>query len=113
MHETPIVFKIVGIAEHHAKINGANKVNRLVIQIGELSDVIPDAVKMCFPMCIEGTMLDGASLEIETIPAIGVCRQCSNKYNLIEHEFKCPKCQCEHWEIITGRELLIKEIEVV
>jgi len=113
MHEMPIVRKIVKIAERHARENGAKIVKRLVLQIGELSSVVPDAVRLCYPMCTDETILKNAVLEIEIVPAIGICQQCSGEYNLVKNEFKCPECQSEKWEISSGRELLIKEIEVV
>jgi len=113
MHEMGVVSKIVKIAERHAKQNKARKVKKLVLQIGQLSSVIPDAVRLCWPICIEDTLLAGSALEIEVMPANGVCKQCGDIYNLVEHEFKCPKCQGEKWEMRTGRELFIKEIAVV
>ncbi|MFY9398845.1 MAG: hydrogenase maturation nickel metallochaperone HypA [Desulfomonilia bacterium] len=113
MHEMPIVRKIVKIAEQHALENDARKVTKLVLQIGELSSVIPDAVRLCYPICIEDTLLKDAALEIEVIPAVGKCKGCNEQYNLIEHEYKCPKCESIEWTICSGRELFIKEIAVI
>lgn len=113
MHEMSVVNKIVKIAEKHARQNNARKVTRLVLQIGELSSVIPDAVRFCYPVCIEETMLAEAALDIEIIPANGACKQCREAYNVIKHEYKCPKCDSEAWDLISGRELSIKEIEIL
>jgi hydrogenase nickel incorporation protein HypA/HybF len=113
MHEAAVMNRIVSIVQRRARANGARKINKLVIQIGELSDVIPDALRMCYGMCTEGTMLAGAALEIETIQARGVCGQCSSEYDLLKSEFKCPECGGEKWTILTGKELLVKEIEVI
>ena len=112
MHEMGIVSRIVNIAEEHAKKNNAQNVAKLVLQIGQLSAVIPDAVRMCYPIASQGTMLEKAELVIEVIPAMGVCGQCGNEYNVVENEFKCPKCQGEKWDLRSGRDLLIKEIAV-
>lgn len=105
--------RIVTIATRHARKGGARKVTKLVLQIGQMSDVIPEALRLVYQMCTEGTLLEGAAFEIESIPARGRCGQCTNEYNLLEHEFKCPKCGGEKWEMLTGRELLIKELEVI
>lgn len=107
------MHRIVSIATRHARKGGARKVTRLVLQIGQMSDVIPDALRLCYPICTEGTLMEGAALVIEPIPAIGKCGQCSCEYNLLESEFKCPKCSSEKWEMLSGRELLIKELEVM
>lgn len=112
MHEMSVVSRVVNIAERSAQQSGARKVTKLVLQIGQMSAVIPDAVRMCWPICIEETMLAGGVLEIEMVPAIGICRQCEMEYNLLDHEFKCPQCKSEKWEILKGKELFVKEIEV-
>lgn len=113
MHEASVMNRIVSIVQRHARANRAHKVKRLVLQIGELSDVIPDALRMVYGMCTEKTVLDGAVLEIETVKARGTCAECSNEYDLLQAEFKCPGCGSEKWTILTGRELVIKEIEVI
>ena len=113
MHETAIMGRIVGIAVRHAKSNGCTKVSKLVVQVGQLSGVVPESLQFCFPMFCEETILDGAVLEIEAVPARGVCRECSNEYNLVLAEFQCPCCKSDKWEIISGKELLLKEIEAV
>ncbi|HML31846.1 hydrogenase maturation nickel metallochaperone HypA [Sporomusa sphaeroides] len=110
MHETGVMMEIVHLAEKHAKKSGATKVYKLVLQIGQLSAVIPDAAKMCYPFVINGTMLEQCKLAIEVVPAIGVCKQCDSKYNLVEQEFKCPNCSSDQYEILSGRELKIKEL---
>ncbi|XFO66242.1 Hydrogenase maturation factor HybF [Sporomusa silvacetica DSM 10669] len=113
MHETGVMMEIVDIAQKHAKKSGATKVTKLVLQIGQLSAVIPDAAKMCYPFVISGTMLEQCKLSIEVIPAIGVCKQCDTTYNVVEKEFKCPKCASDQCEILSGRELKIKELLVM
>ena len=44
------------------------KVNRVVLEIGKLSAVLPDAVRFCFELCSEGTVVEGAELEIIETP---------------------------------------------
>ncbi len=113
MHEASVMNRIVSIATRYARKGGARKVTKLVLQIGQMSDVIPDALRLVYPMCTENTMLEGVTMEIEPLPAMGKCKQCEHVYNLLEHEFKCPKCSGEQWELLSGRELLIKELEVM
>ena len=54
MHELGITQEIIDIAS--AKADGA-RVRRLVIEIGKLSAVLPDAVRFAFEICREGTPL--------------------------------------------------------
>ena len=43
---------------------GEARVHRLTLVIGRLSGVMPDALRFCFDICSEGTVLEGATLEI-------------------------------------------------
>ena len=48
MHELGIVFHIVKSVEEIAAENQASKVNKVVLQIGEVSTVIPYYLKDCW-----------------------------------------------------------------
>lgn len=37
---------------------------RVVVEIGRETAVLPDAVRFCFDLCAEGTVVEGAELEI-------------------------------------------------
>ena len=113
MHEMGVVLNIVSAAEEFAKKNNASKVVLLVLQIGELSAVLPQYVEYCYPGAIENTMLSEAKLVIERIPGNGFCPSCSKVYNLIEHNSICPRCGCEELEILSGKDVIIKEIGVI
>lgn len=112
MHEMGVVINMVKTAEKIARDNGASKVGRLVVQIGELSAVIPKYVEDCYAGAIENTLLSGSELVIEIIPGNGICKECGNVYTLIEHDLKCPKCSSSQWDILSGRDVVIKEIAV-
>ncbi|QLE54051.1 hydrogenase maturation nickel metallochaperone HypA [Nostoc sp. TCL26-01] len=108
MHELGITQNIVAIVNEYAK--GA-KVNRIVVEIGQLSAIMPDAVQFCFDICTQGTVLAGATLEIIAIPGLAQCRQCGAKIAL-DKPFGICDCGSVHLDLITGEELKIKEIEI-
>ena len=112
MHEMGVVVELVKIAEEYAIANRAQKVTRLVLQIGEASTVIPEAVHVCYPAAVENTMLEGSELEIEILPANAVCVKCGKVFNLSAENFDCPACRSGMWDILGGKEVVIKEIEV-
>ena len=47
---------------------GDTKVTRVLLEIGKLSGVVPDAVRFCFDIAADGTSLVGAALEIIETP---------------------------------------------
>jgi len=110
LHELGIMINVVQTVENFAKENEITEIDTLVLQIGELSSVIPKFAKACYPAAVDGTMLEDTKLEIETLPGNGMCDNCKEVFNLIKADGKCPNCDSKNWELLSGREFLIKEI---
>jgi hydrogenase nickel incorporation protein HypA/HybF len=107
MHELGITHNIVAIAIESA--SGA-KVRRIVLEIGKLTAIMPDAIQFCFDVCAQDTPLAGATLEIIERPGIGQCRDCGQTLEL-DQPFGVCRCGSTHLDIIQGEELTIKELE--
>lgn len=108
MHELGITQNIVAIVTENAK--GA-KVQRVLLEIGKLSAIMPDAIRFCFDICTQGTILAGAKLEIVEIPGLAKCRQCGTEIS-VDKPFGICSCGSVQLDLITGEELKIKEIEI-
>jgi len=111
LHELGVLIEAINTVENFAKKNGVTKIETLVIQIGELSSMIPKYIEACYPAAVEGTILQEAKLEIEILPGNAICKKCNKVFNLIHNNNKCPKCQSKDWEILCGKEFMIKEIK--
>lgn len=110
LHELGVVIEVIKTVENIALKNGLTKIETLVLQIGELSSMIPRYIEACYPAAVEGTLLQDTKLKIEILPGNGICKKCNKVFNLIEHNSKCPSCQSEVWELLGGKEFMIKEI---
>lgn len=110
LHEVGVMIEVVKIVENFARDNGVSKIEKVVLQIGELSSMIPRYIEACYPAAIDGTMLQDTKLEIEVMPGNGLCKKCNKVFNIIENNSTCPKCESKDWELLCGREFLIKEI---
>jgi hydrogenase nickel incorporation protein HypA/HybF len=110
MHELGIMFNIVKKVENIARENGVTEIAALVLQIGELSPVIPRYVRACYPAAVDGTLLQNTELKIEIIPGNALCKSCNKVFNLLANKKKCPHCWSEEWELCSGKEFMIKEI---
>lgn len=108
MHELGITQNIVSIVNEYAK---GQKVRRVLLEIGKLSAIMPDAVKFCFDVCSQGTVLENAKLEIIETPGLAVCCQCGTEI-ILEKPFGTCNCGSTKLDLIAGEELKIKEIEV-
>ncbi len=110
MHELSVVFEVVKTVEKFVQSNNLVKVDKVVLQIGELSSMIPKYVEACYPAAVDGTILENTKLEIEILPGNALCKNCDKVFNLIKNNKICPNCQSDSWELLGGREFLIKEI---
>lgn len=110
MHELGIMIEIIKTVENFAQKNGVSKIDTLVLQIGELVPVVPRYIEECYLAAIDGTSLQNTKLKIDILPGNGICKQCNQVFNILEHKKKCPKCEGGEWELLCGREFMIKEI---
>ncbi len=109
MHELGVVIEVVKTVEEFARENRVTRIGALVLQIGELSSIVPRYVEECYPAAVEGTLLEGTELRIEVLPGNVRC-ECGRVYRLLASEKVCPSCGGGRWELLGGREFLIKEI---
>lgn len=113
MHELGVVFHIADSVKKIAVENNAAHIHRVVLEIGEVSTVIPEyLVDVWNWNCKKDEMLLNCELGIETIHAITFCRGCESNYDTVKHGKICPHCGSEDTYLITGNEVNIKEIEV-
>lgn len=110
MHELGIVYEIIKVVDGFVKENNLTKVEKIVLEIGQLSQAIPRFIESCYPAAVSETAYEDTKLEIISLPANGICRACSEVYNIIENRKVCPKCNSEDFSLISGQEFKIKEI---
>lgn len=110
MHELGVVIEVVKSIEKIAKEQQLTKIDTLVLQIGELSSMIPKYIEECYPAAVDGTILQDTKLEIEILPGNGLCRNCRKVFNLVKSNGVCPVCGEKNWEMLSGKEFMIKEI---
>lgn len=110
MHELGVVIEVVKKVEKIAIENNLTKIESIVLQIGELSSMIPKYIESCYPAAVSNTILEKTRLEIEIIPGNGMCKNCNKVFNLKENNGVCPHCNSSAWELLSGKEFIIKEI---
>ncbi len=106
MHELSIVQAMVEEACEAATREGGSRVTRLTARIGALAGVAAESLLFSFDLAAEGTLCEGAVLEIEEIPVSIFCRDCNAAQTLQKDYFAlcCPLCGAAA-RIISGREL--------
>src|SRR4051812_26556441 len=108
MHELGIIQEVIEILTEQVKaIETATKVTRVVLEIGKLSGVLPDAIRFSFELCSEGTLVDGAQLEILETSGLALCRVCNSNLQLDQPYGLCD-CGSSDFQWLAGTELKIK-----
>ena len=68
MHETHLIEPIIKGITEHAQKEGAEKVSRVRLKIGQLTGVKEDSFKETFSVLAKNTILKNAELEITFFP---------------------------------------------
>lgn len=108
MHEMSITQSIVAIVTEQA---AGRKVRRVTLEVGKLSAIMPDAIRFCFDVVSQGSVLDGAALDIIEIPGKARCLACGAEIALSEVFGRCA-CGSRRLERLAGEELNIKSMEL-
>jgi hydrogenase nickel incorporation protein HypA/HybF len=109
MHELAIAESLAAIAERHA---AGRPVTRVEVTVGHLRQVVPDALAFAFMLVTEGTVLDGAELVLEEVPAEGRCRRCGTEDRLDAFPLSCRACGGWDVEVTAGEELRVESLDL-
>lgn len=112
MHEMALTQGVVSLVEDAARKTKFSRAKAIVIEIGELGHVEPDAMAFCFEAVARGTIAEGARLEIVRVPGAGWCLDCAKTVPIVERFGECPECGRRHVQMTAGDEMRVKEIEV-
>lgn len=109
-----IAHSLVGIIEQEMTKHGVSRLIRVKVKFGRISAIVPEALQTAFEVMTAETPLRDAVLEIEEVPLVAKCRECSREFSPEEDLLimTCPHCSAEFGhQIISGKELYIDELE--
>ncbi len=113
MHELSISSAIVDTALRHA---GGRPVTAVQMRVGALRQVVPESLDFYFEIVARDTPCEGATLELEIVPALMSCQVCGCEWDPapepeLGHEpltavlptFRCPGCELAGAQVVRGR----------
>lgn len=112
MHEMSLAESVLGIIEDAAAAQGFTRVKTVALEIGRLAAVEVEAMRFCFDAVMQGTLADGAGLEIVEVPGAGWCADCQSQVPMNDRLDSCPHCGGAHLQPTGGLEMKVKELEV-
>lgn len=84
------------------------------VRIGQLRQVVPDTLGYCWGLVSAESELDGAALDVETVPARICCQDCGTVSELGDVPvFVCAGCHGVAVSVVAGEEFLITALDVV
>ncbi|HGJ67140.1 TPA: hydrogenase maturation nickel metallochaperone HypA [bacterium] len=110
MHEIAIVESIIDIVSAEMKKHNMTKLETIKLRIGEMSNIMLDALVFSFDVLSKETPLEGAKLIIETVLIKFRCKDCKIEFTIKDTFGICPECNGINCEIISGKELEIAEL---
>jgi hydrogenase nickel incorporation protein HypA/HybF len=69
-------------------------------------------MRFCFDAVMQGTLADGAKLEILQMPGEAWCTQCKKSVRVQQRFDPCPECGGFSLQITSGDQMQVKELEV-
>jgi hydrogenase nickel incorporation protein HypA/HybF len=114
MHEASIALSILDIVQSKCEEEGCHSVDSVRVRIGKAAGILPDSLVFAFDAAKDTTVAKNATLTIETVPVGGTCHDCKKEFTVedTQYVFSCPLCGSKSFEITSGREMEIVDMEI-
>lgn len=111
MHEMSLALSIMELVTAEAEAAGAQRVNRIELEVGSLAGVLVDSLRFCLEAAVRDTMAAEAALAIHELAATGRCPACGASSPMASLITACPRCD-QSLVLEHGRELRVVSITV-
>ena len=116
MHELAVTKSILRLVLNAAGDIKASKVQAIYLTVGEMRNLEEDWIQRYFDYISKNTIAEGARIKVKKIPVVFSCKQCGKEFTANIHEDKmtvCPHCSSEDYSLLSGRELIVENMEVI
>ena len=111
MHELGICDAMLKMVRGVMEDEDLEGINKITVEVGNLSGVIPHYLEDCWIAVTDGTELEGSILVAEGLIGKAKCLDCGSEFDADLNDLKCPECRSDKITPLSGRDLTIKEIE--
>ena len=112
MHEMSLAEGIRQIVEDAGRRQGFLRVKTVVLEIGQLAAVEPDSLRFCLDLVLQGSIAEGAILQIDSLPGRAWCARCAETVPVAALYDACPRCGAYQLQVSAGTEMRVKELEI-
>ena len=112
MHEMSIITGVLDAVCASADQAGATAVLSITLRIGDMTEVVDEALDFALEVLTEGTLCEGAQLVVNKVHPRSLCFECGTEFDHDRFHRSCPTCGSYETRLIAGKELEIESIEV-
>jgi hydrogenase nickel incorporation protein HypA/HybF len=116
MHEISLMQEAIAIAIEQGQAQGATRIHRLELHVGDLSGVVLEALAFAFEIVSAGTLAQNAELSLKTVPVLCYCCRCQQGFHPAgiadSWVYECPKCHDISSDIRQGKTLELAYVEI-
>jgi hydrogenase nickel incorporation protein HypA/HybF len=109
VHELGICEPLVTAVEERA---AGRPVTGVRVRVGALHAVVGEAFDQAFLMAAQGTVAEGADVDLVVVPAVIDCPDCGARTESAEAHPVCPVCGSPAAEVSGGDELVLESIRI-
>jgi hydrogenase nickel incorporation protein HypA/HybF len=113
VHELSICQGLCTQLNQLAREHGADKIRKVEIEVGTLSNVVPELLDQAFAVMRERVpLIADAKLVIREVPLLAHCSGCDSDQELDQFVFQCPACGSTQLDVRQGEDLLLRQVEL-
>lgn len=112
MHELSIAESILEAVRKELVSRPGARPIRVGLRIGELAAVDVDSLTFCFEAVLRGTDWETLQLDARVCPQRRTCQDCSNEFEVVDYNARCPGCGGSNTRLSSGDELDFDYLEV-
>lgn len=113
MHEFSIARSIVDIAEEAVAARQGKTVERVTLDIGQLSGIELDALTFVWDAATKESVLESAERVINIIPGQAKCLECGEEFEPAVLMDACPQCGSYFYDILKGKEMQVRSLVII
>lgn len=115
MHELAVTKSILKLALDYTTQNGGSEIIAIRLAIGEMRNLEEDWIQRYFEYISKGTLAEKAVIKVRKIHVVFLCKKCGQGFtpNLKEDKkMLCSYCGSFEYDLVSGRELIVEQLEV-
>lgn len=112
MHEMSLAESVLGLIEDRTLREGGQRIKMVRLEIGKLSAVEPEAMRFCFDAVAQGTLAEGAMLDIVEQEGSAWCFDCNREVPLAARHDPCAACGGFRLQVAEGTAMRVMELEI-